>query len=45
MDGLGWVLIIVIAYMPIFYRIHRRLNELEDEMRRLKEVFERDTYH
>ncbi len=33
---MGWLIIVVIAYAPIFYRVHRRLNYLEDEVRRLK---------
>jgi hypothetical protein len=30
------ILIIMIAYLPMFYRIHKRLDYLEDEVRRLK---------
>lgn len=30
-----WLIIIVIAYAPIFYRINRKLNYLEDEVKRL----------
>lgn len=37
--GLGWVIIIVIAYLPILYRIHKRLDFLEKEVVRLnKEI-------
>ncbi len=31
-----WVIIVVIAYIPIFYRIHKRLNNLEKEIEILK---------
>ena len=31
-----WMLIIVLTYLPIFYRIHSRLNFLEKEVQRLK---------
>jgi len=34
---MGWVFIIVIAYLPIFYRIHKRLGSLENEVMRLKD--------
>ncbi|MDQ0343038.1 hypothetical protein J2S14_001852 [Lederbergia wuyishanensis] len=30
-----WLIIIIIAYLPMFYRIHRRLNYLEEEVKRL----------
>ncbi|WP_255349883.1 hypothetical protein [Halobacillus sp. BBL2006] len=33
---LGWMIIVIIAYIPIFYRIHRRLGFLEKEVKRLK---------
>ncbi len=33
---MGWVIIIVAAYVPIFYRIHKRLDYLENEVKRLK---------
>lgn len=33
---MGWMIILVIAYLPIFYRIHKRLDELEKEVKRLK---------
>ncbi|WP_264175957.1 hypothetical protein [Oceanobacillus halotolerans] len=32
---MGWVIIVVIAYLPIIYKIHRRLDYLEQEVRRL----------
>ncbi len=32
---MGWLLIVIIAYLPIFYRIHRRLDFLEKEVERL----------
>ncbi|MFZ3579736.1 hypothetical protein [Virgibacillus sp. DJP39] len=32
---MGWTIIIVIAYLPIFYRIHKRLDYLEKEVSRL----------
>lgn len=31
-----WMIIVIIAYLPIFYRIHRRLDYLENEVKRLK---------
>lgn len=34
---MGWMIIVVVAYIPIFYRIHRRIDELEAEVERLKE--------
>lgn len=33
---MGWVLLVIIAYLPIIYRIHRRLHYLENEVERLK---------
>lgn len=33
---MGWMFIGVIAYLPIFYRIHKRLGTLENEVMRLK---------
>lgn len=32
---MGWLIIVVIAYLPIIYRINRRLNHLENEVERL----------
>jgi hypothetical protein len=32
---MGWLIIVVIAYLPIIYRINRRLNYLENEVERL----------
>ena len=32
---MGWLIIVVIAYLPIIYRINRRLSYLENEMERL----------
>lgn len=32
---MGWLIIVVIAYLPIFYRIHKRLDYLEKEVKRL----------
>ncbi|EST53347.1 hypothetical protein T458_21190 [Brevibacillus panacihumi W25] len=34
---MGWLIIVVIAYLPIFYRIHKRLDFLEKEVQRLSE--------
>ena len=33
---MGLLLIVVIAYLPIVYRIHKRLDHLEKEVRMLK---------
>ncbi|PSL36350.1 hypothetical protein B0H99_107171 [Planomicrobium soli] len=33
---MGWMIIVVLAYLPIFYRIHRRISFLENEVERLK---------
>ncbi|AIY06904.1 hypothetical protein Plano_2939 [Planococcus sp. PAMC 21323] len=33
---MGWMIIIVLAYLPIFYRIHKRIDFLESEVARLK---------
>lgn len=33
---MGWLIIVVIAYTPIIYRIHKRLNHLEEEVKKLK---------
>ena len=33
---MGVLLIVVIAYLPIIYRIHKRLDHLEKEVRMLK---------
>jgi len=30
-----WLFIVVIAYLPIIYRIHKRLDYLEKEVKRL----------
>lgn len=38
---MGWMIVIVIAYLPIFYRIHKRLDFLEGEVARLKSKEER----
>jgi hypothetical protein len=35
-----WMILVVVAYIPIFYRIHRRINELEAEVERLKNELE-----
>lgn len=32
---MGWIIIIVIAYTPIIYKIHKRLIYLEAEVDRL----------
>lgn len=32
---MGWLIIFIIAYLPIIYRIHRRLDFLEKEVERL----------
>lgn len=32
---MGWMIIIVIAYIPLFYRIHKRIDFLEKEVERL----------
>ncbi|WP_409252800.1 hypothetical protein V1502_02405 [Bacillus sp. SCS-153A] len=32
---MGWLLIVGVAYLPIIYRIHRRLDYLEKEVKRL----------
>lgn len=32
---MGWLIIGVIAYLPIIYRINKRLNYLEKEVERL----------
>jgi hypothetical protein len=32
---MGWFLIVIIANLPVFYRIHRRLDFLEKEVERL----------
>jgi hypothetical protein len=32
---MGLVIIVVIAYLPIIYRINKRLNYLENEVERL----------
>ncbi len=32
-----WMIIVVIAYIPIFYKIHYRIGQLEDEIAQLKE--------
>ncbi|WP_156292087.1 hypothetical protein [Oceanobacillus salinisoli] len=38
---LGILIIIIIAYAPLFYRIHKRLNFLEEQNRLLKEEIDR----
>ena len=32
---MGWLIIVIIAYLPIIYRIHKRLDYLEKEIKRL----------
>ncbi|WP_285291743.1 hypothetical protein [Bacillus sp. ISL-35] len=34
---MGWLVIVIIAYLPIIYRIHRRLDFLEKEVERLSQ--------
>lgn len=33
---MGWFIIVIIAYLPIIYKIHRRLDHLEKEVNMLK---------
>jgi hypothetical protein len=33
---MGWAILLAIAYLPIIYKIHKRLADLEDEVSRLK---------
>jgi hypothetical protein len=33
---MGWLIIVVIAYLPIIYKINKRLDFLEKEVERLK---------
>jgi len=33
---MGWVIILAIGYLPIIYTIHRRIDRLESEVKRLK---------
>lgn len=41
---MGWAILVVIAYLPIFFQIFRRLRQLEDENRHLeKKVYELQT--
>ncbi|WP_158587486.1 hypothetical protein [Neobacillus notoginsengisoli] len=42
MNWIVFLIIIIVAYMPIFYRINIRLRYLEDEVRRLREENERN---
>lgn len=37
MGEYGWIITIVILYIPVFYRLNMRINYLENEVRRLKE--------
>jgi len=32
---MGWLIIVIVAYLPIIYRIHKRLDLLEKEVKRL----------
>lgn len=34
--GLGLLVIMALAYLPIFYRIHKRLDNLEKEVERFR---------
>lgn len=34
--GMGWLVIILIGYAPIIYRVHKRLDYLERELERLR---------
>jgi Tfp pilus assembly protein PilO len=34
---MGWAIILAIAYIPLFYRMQRRLHQLEQEVRELKQ--------
>lgn len=40
--GLGIVLLVVIAYMPIIMRIHRRLDRLEERCEKLEQLLSRN---
>ena len=35
-----WMINLVIAYVPIFYKIHHRIGQLEAEVAQLKEEIE-----
>lgn len=37
-----WAIIIILAYLPIFYRLHNRLRKLEDEVMHLKQLKSND---
>jgi hypothetical protein len=34
---MGWFIIVIIAYLPIIYRIHKRLDHLEKEVKSIKD--------
>ncbi|MGM0847081.1 MAG: hypothetical protein ACQEUT_19165 [Bacillota bacterium] len=34
---MAWLIIAAVAYLPITYRIHRRLDTLEKEIKRLND--------
>ncbi|MEW4282773.1 hypothetical protein [Priestia koreensis] len=33
---MGWLILAVLVYLPIFYRIHQKIYMLEDELFELK---------
>lgn len=33
---MAWLVIVMIAYLPIFYKIHKRLEYLEEEVKKAK---------
>lgn len=40
---MGWMIIIVIAYLPVFYKLHKRIDDLEKEVEKLKKETYSDT--
>lgn len=35
-SNMAWLVIVMLTYLPIFYRIHKRLDYLEEEVKWLK---------
>lgn len=39
-----WLIIVVIAYLPILYKIHKRINYLENEVKRRRFIIVQITH-
>ncbi|GGA62329.1 hypothetical protein GCM10008025_02860 [Ornithinibacillus halotolerans] len=37
---MGWALLLIVGYTPILFRMHRKINILEEEISKLKKLSE-----